>query len=170
MLASEPRILVWPRVIPGPAVEAAFLDVGDVVGNQIVAQRITLVYCGPELPGLGMHRNTGCIANTGCIDSLARSIGIEFEHIGAICFRFVVRDVCSGAHSDVQLLAVVRKDQTASPVSAAVFAAARNACHDSLGWTARFQVTILVRKSDDGIRISDIDVLGTRTRRIKSNP
>src|SRR6267378_8046333 len=168
MLAGEPRILVWPRVIPGPAVEAAFLDVGDVVMNQIVAQRITLVYCGPELPGLGMHRDARSIANTGCINSLARSIGIEFEDIGAICFRFVVRDVCSGAHSDVQLLAVVRKNQTASPVPAAIFIAAGNACNDSLGRTARLQVAILVGKSDDGIRIPDIDVLGTRTRRIKS--
>src|ERR1700682_3795460 len=106
MLAGEPRILIRPRVVPRPAVESTFRDVRDVVGYQIVAQRVTLVYRDPELPGLGMYRDAGSIANTRRVDSLARSVRIEFEHVGAIGFRLVIGDVGPGAHTGVQLLAI----------------------------------------------------------------
>ncbi len=55
-------------------------------------------------------------------------------------------------------------------MSAAVFVAARNTCDNDLSRAARLQVAILIGKSDDGICVPDIDVLGSRARRIKSNP
>src|SRR5205085_10063078 len=39
-LALVARILVRPDVVPGPAVEAALLDAGDVLGDQVVPQLV----------------------------------------------------------------------------------------------------------------------------------
>src|SRR5712692_4593063 len=97
MLAGEARILVCPCVIPGPAIETTLGDMRHVVRDEVVAQRVTLVYRGPQLACLGMHRDAGRIANTGGVDSLARAVRIELEHIGAIRFRLVLRDIGMGA-------------------------------------------------------------------------
>src|SRR5271168_1245053 len=44
MLALKPRIPMPADVPPGPAVESAFLNVRDVVGDQIVAERVALIH------------------------------------------------------------------------------------------------------------------------------
>ena len=58
MLAGKTRILIRAHVVPGPAVEAALLDVRDIVGHQIVPEGIALVYSNPQLAGLRVYRKT----------------------------------------------------------------------------------------------------------------
>src|SRR6266496_3234935 len=88
MLALMPRVLVRSHVPPGPAVESAFLHVGDVVGNQVVAQRVALVDGTPQLAGLGMDGNS----TTRVADAIGkylhiRTIGIEYQNVSAIFLR-----------------------------------------------------------------------------------
>ena len=109
MLAGKSRILVWSRVIPGPAVESAFLDVRNVVGNEIVAQGVAFIHRYPELACLRMHGQAGSISNAGCVDPLPSSVRVELEHIGAVSFRFTIGNVRLGADTDIEFLAVVRK-------------------------------------------------------------
>ena len=64
VLALVPRILIAADVVPGPAVEAALLDVRDVVGDQVVAQLVALVDRRPQLArvagGRRCRRRCGC--------------------------------------------------------------------------------------------------------------
>jgi len=47
-----PGVLVTSNVVPGPAVEAPLLNVGDVIRGKIVAEFIPLVDRSPEVAGL----------------------------------------------------------------------------------------------------------------------
>src|SRR5215510_10269539 len=49
---GEARLRMWPDIGVRPAVEAAFLYPDQVVGGQIVAEPVTLLYDGPELTRL----------------------------------------------------------------------------------------------------------------------
>src|ERR1035437_2982088 len=101
----------------------------------------------------------------GCVDALARSVRVELEHISAIRFRLIIRDVRIGAHRDVHLFAVVRKCETPSPMPPA----ARDTGDYGCGGATRFQIAIPIRKPDHGIRISDVNVLWIRSRGVESD-
>ncbi len=64
MFAHLPRVLNAAHVVPGPAVEAALLHVGDVVGNQVVAQGIPFIGGAPQFArwwgGWFLPRSCGC--------------------------------------------------------------------------------------------------------------
>ncbi len=64
MRSHQARILVAAHVVPGPAVEAVFLHAGDVVGNEVVAQVVTLVGRAPELAGGRVDGLADAVANT----------------------------------------------------------------------------------------------------------
>src|ERR1700745_1022801 len=51
MAALMPRVLCASHVVPRPAVEAALLDMGDVVRNEIVAKSVPLIGRAPQLSG-----------------------------------------------------------------------------------------------------------------------
>ena len=82
MLALVPRVLVGAEVVPGPAIEAPFLDMGDVVGDQVVAQAVALVDRGPELAGLRMDRQADGVADARGVDPLVRAVGVERQDVG----------------------------------------------------------------------------------------
>ena len=48
---GKTRVLVAAHVVPGPAIKAALLDGGDVVGDEVVAEVVALVGGAPELAG-----------------------------------------------------------------------------------------------------------------------
>ena len=57
MLACVARVLLTAahaHVPPRPAVKAAFLHVGDVVGYEVVAEPVALVGGAPQLAGGGI--------------------------------------------------------------------------------------------------------------------
>src|SRR5437870_1233220 len=64
MLALVARILVSSNVVPGPTVEASVLNVGNVIGREIIAEFVALINGGPEFAGLWVDGNTYCIADT----------------------------------------------------------------------------------------------------------
>ena len=63
VLAFVAGVLMGADVLPGPAVEAAVLDVGDVVGNEVVAEGVALVDGTPELAGVGIDGEADGVAN-----------------------------------------------------------------------------------------------------------
>src|ERR1700733_15958188 len=113
MFAFMPRILMAAHIPPGPAVESAFLHMRDVVGNQVVAQTIALIYRAPQLAGLGIDRNSASgIANAIGIHAQRAVRGIAPENVGTIflarsCVGIVY--VRSRAHRDKQFLAILRE-------------------------------------------------------------
>src|SRR5271170_3175533 len=77
MAAQMPRILRAAHVVPGPAVEAAFLNVGDVVRNQIVAEHIALVGGAPELSRDGVNSLAAAITDAVGVDLTSLPSGVN---------------------------------------------------------------------------------------------
>src|SRR5690349_6648182 len=90
MLALMARILMPANVVPGPAVEAPLLNVGDIVGRQVIANRVALIYRTPKFSCFGMDRHADAISDSPGVNALAGSIGIELEHIGAMKLDLIV--------------------------------------------------------------------------------
>src|SRR5512146_1961963 len=135
MLVAEARILVLADVVPGPAVEAAIFYMGDVVGNEIVAEAVALVDGGPEFAGFGVDGDADGVADAGGVDALAGSVRIEFEDVGAMVLGGIVVgvvDVGARADGDEHLFVVLGEVNSASPVSAAAKAAAAREVGDVL--------------------------------------
>ena len=172
VLALVARVLVGAEVIPGPAVEAAFLDVGDVVGHQVVAQRVALVDRGPELAGLGVDRQADGVADARGVDPLVLAVGVEGQDVGPALLALVVADVRPRADRNEQGLAVLRELEVAGPVAAAadLLAAAGDVLDDDLGRPARLGVAVLVGEADDGVGIADVDVRRVGPGRIEGDP
>src|SRR5580698_9603845 len=89
MLALVARILMRTHVPPRPAVETPVLDVGDVVGDQVVAEIVALVGGAPQLAGLRIQRDAYRIANAVRKYAQARAVRIELQNIGAMKFLWV---------------------------------------------------------------------------------
>ena len=94
-------------VIPRPAVKAAFLDVRDVIGRQVVPYSVALVRRAPKLSRSRIDRFAHSVANAIRIDFDEFSGRCVFEYIGAIGLCFVVADIRLGADTNVELLAVI---------------------------------------------------------------
>ena len=121
MLAFEARIGMASDVIPGPAVEAALLDVGDVVGDQVVAERVALVGGAPDFAGGGIDSDAGGIADARGVDADEFAVGGVLEDVGAVEFAGVavgIVDVGAGADGDEQALAVEGEGEVAGGVAA----------------------------------------------------
>ena len=63
MLAFQARIRMAADVIPWPAVEAALLDVGDIIGREVIAQLVAFVHRAPQLTGLGIDADSDGVVN-----------------------------------------------------------------------------------------------------------
>src|ERR1700736_1701469 len=79
------RILMATDVPPWPAVKAAFLDVRDVVGDEVVTQAVAFVDGAPELSGFGLNGQAASgVADSVGVDAHGGAVGIELEDVGAI--------------------------------------------------------------------------------------
>src|SRR5262249_45528396 len=82
-LALVPRIFVGADVVPRPAVECALANPGDVVGRNVVADRVALVGRAPHV-AIGTDRKADAIADTGGVDATVAAIGVEHQNSGTI--------------------------------------------------------------------------------------
>src|SRR6202048_648875 len=124
MLAFVTRILMAADIPPGPAIEAALFDMGDVIGYKIAAEACTLVDRTPQLAFLGIDRQAAAsIANSIRKYAHSRSIRVEFQDVGAVLFswcRVWIVDVRCRSDGDEHLRAVRRELHIARPVTSAV--------------------------------------------------
>src|SRR6266478_2294643 len=165
VLARVSRVLVAAHVPPRPAVETAFLNVSDVVRNEIVSQRVPLVHRTPQLAGLRVDRQAYTIADAGRVNSHRRTVGIELQNIGTILFRrgsIGVVNIRHRAHRNEHMLAVGGELYVARPMSAAP-----GDIGNMFRRTARFQIPILIRKAHNRICVPNVDPLRVRSWRIK---
>ena len=134
---GETRVVVAAHVIPGPAVEAALLDRGDVVGDQVVAEVVALVGGAPELAGGGVDGFADAVADAVGVDLDELALGSELEDVGAVELAGVgvgVVHVGAGADGDEHVFAVLGEDDVARPVAAAhELRVAGNVRDDGLG-------------------------------------
>src|SRR5882672_9917641 len=87
MLAFVTRILMTTDVPPRPAIEAALLNVGDVIGDEIVAQAVAFVDGAPEFAGFGINGQAAAgVADAVGVDAHFGAIGIELQNIGTVFF------------------------------------------------------------------------------------
>src|SRR5579862_5006863 len=85
MLALVARILMRAHIPPGPSVESAFFDVRNVVGNEIVAERVAFIDRAPQLAGLGIDGDSATgITNSVGINLQLAIRGIANKNVGAI--------------------------------------------------------------------------------------
>src|SRR3989442_16041848 len=157
MLALVARILVSSNVVPGPTVEASVLNVGNVIGREIIAEFVALINGGPEFAGLWVDGNTYCIADTPRVNARAGSIGVRLQDVRPVKFNGIVVgivDVRLGSARYVNLLTSQRKHNVARPVSpSAQQPAAREIGHNHFPRTAGLQVSVLVWEANDGVGI-----------------
>ena len=149
------------HVPPGPSVEAAFLDMGDVVGNKIVAEAVALVGGAPEFAGDGIDGFTHAVADSPCVDLYEFAFRRELEHVGAVKFLWVrVGVVDIGVRSDggEELGAVLGEDEVAGPVSAAAKASAAGQLGQIFSSTACLEISALIGEAHDAVGIADVDV------------
>ena len=160
------------EVVPGPAVEAPFLDVRDVVGHEVVAERVALVDRRPELARLRVGRQADGVADARGEDPLVLAVGVEREDVGPALLRVVVADVRPRADRDEERLAVGREFQVARPVAAAADAlvAAGDVLDDRLGGPGGLGVAVLVGEADDRVGVADVNVIRLRPGRIEGDP
>src|SRR6266850_1558805 len=165
MLALMPRVLMSTHVPPGPAIVTALLHVGDVVRNQIVPQRVAFVHRTPQLAGLRIDRHSYAVADAVGVNAHCRAVRIEFEDIRTILLRrcrIRVVNIRGRTHRDKHFLTVGRELNVPRPM-----AIATRHIRDVFCGSARFQISVLIRKAHYRVRVSNIDPLGIRPRRIK---
>src|SRR5258706_6421288 len=167
MLALVPRVLMPAEIPPGPAVEPAFQHVRDVIGHEVVAQRVALIYRTPQLAGLRTHCNSApSITNAVGIYAQNAIRGIADKNVSGVLLarRSVgIVHVRARAHSDKQFLAVSRKVNRPRPVPASA-----RQIGDMLRRSARLQISIAIREANHFSGAAHIQPLRVRSRRIKS--
>ncbi len=168
-LPAWPWILVVAHVIPRPTVESIFFHAGDVVGDEIVSEGITLVDRAPQLAGGWIHGNADGIANARGVDFDELAIGRELQDIGAMKLSFgCVGFFChirARAHGDEKLCAIGREGKIASHMAAGRGKRRNN----GFGGAGRLQVSVVIGKTNNGICVSDIDPLRIIAEGVKSN-
>src|SRR5215472_6761449 len=122
MFPLMPRILMSAEVPPRPPVKPAFLDMGDIVRHQVIAERVALVHRAPQLPCLWIDEDSSAgIANPGGIYAQCAVRRIAHLNVGPISLlgvRIGIIHVGCRTHSDEKLLAVLRKLHGTSPMPA----------------------------------------------------
>src|SRR5207253_2040855 len=76
LLSLAPRVFVGPGVGIGPAVEAALLDVREVIGDQVVPEFVALLHGGVEDVGIWIPVDADGVARAGRIDLPSGAVGI----------------------------------------------------------------------------------------------
>src|SRR5439155_6344089 len=74
---GETWLRMWPVIGVRPAVEAAFLYPDQVVGGQLVAEPVTLLYDGPEFARLRVKGEGRRVAHPRRVGLLVPAVGIE---------------------------------------------------------------------------------------------
>src|SRR6266481_7855211 len=167
VLAVVARILVAADVPPRPAIETSVLNMSNVVGDKIVSQAVALVDGTPELAGfrIGGQAAAGISDSVGVYAHL-RAVRIELQNIGAVLFfggRIGVVDIRCRADGDEHFFAVGGELHIAGPM------AAGGKIGNMPGRAGGFQVSILIGKADDSVRVADVDPLRFISRRIKGD-
>src|ERR1035437_5720453 len=100
-----------------PTVKGALLDVGKVVGDQVVAQLVALLYGRPEGVGARVIAHPDRVAGAVGKNLVAAAVGVIAVDGGAL--RISARgDVGRGTGAHAEALAVAGEEQAARPVSA----------------------------------------------------
>src|ERR1035437_4517094 len=110
-------IFVGSGVGERPTVEGALLDVGEVVGYQVVAELVALLYGRPQGVGPWVIAQADGVAGAGGKDLVAAAIGVIAVDGGAPGI-FARGDVGAGTGAHTEALAIAREQQAARPVSA----------------------------------------------------
>src|ERR1700678_4266835 len=87
MLSFEARVLTGADVVPGPAVKAALLDVSDVIGHEIIAERIAFVGGAPHLARLGIDSDASRVSDARTIHPHEFPLRRVLEDVGAVELR-----------------------------------------------------------------------------------
>src|SRR5690242_4155739 len=83
-LAAAARILVGADVVPGPAIERALANAGDVVGRHVIAEAVALVGRAPQVAAPWRDRHANAVADAGRKDVAVLALRVEGEHRGAV--------------------------------------------------------------------------------------
>src|SRR5271170_3458411 len=84
MCSDKARVLMVAHVVPGPAVEAILLHAGDVVGDEVVAQTVTLVGGAPELTSSWVDRLADAVPNAIGVHLEELTVRSELKHVSAM--------------------------------------------------------------------------------------
>ena len=158
MVEGETGVGVGAVVVPGPAVEAVLLEVGDVVGGEVVAEVVALVDGDPDAAG-GVEGEAYGVAGAGGVDALEDAGGGVGEDVGAMEFAGVgvgVGDVAGGAYAYEEARGWLGgEDEGAGAVAVGGDAGGEDGGGGGGGGVAEG-----VGEAEDGGLIADVEVLG----------
>src|SRR3546814_15049579 len=118
-LRHAARVHVLAEIAVGPAVEAAFLYRSQVIGDQVCADLVALVYNGPELACSRFPLQPRWVAYAGGDDPAGTGLRVDFQNVRAAVFdvQAVLGDVAVRADTDIHLLDVRTCQQRLGPRS-----------------------------------------------------
>src|SRR5579871_3533830 len=152
------------HVVPGPTVKAIFLDRRHVIGDEVIAEIISLVGGAPELACNGIDRFTHTVADARGIDLDELALGRVLEHVGAMELPGVsvsIVDIGSRTYGDEHVLAIFGKDYVACPMTAAgQLGVPRHIRDDGLWCSTGVEIAGVVWNPLYSGRVPDINVFG----------
>jgi hypothetical protein len=95
---------VLTKIAVRPAVEAALLHRGQIIGDEVGPEFVPLVDDGPQRTTLRLEAQTIGIAQSTGKDAKAPSGAIDLEDVGAVLLGLdaILRDVAVRADADIQ--------------------------------------------------------------------
>ena len=114
----RPHIDMLAVIAVGPAIEAAVLDGGHVVGNEVAADLVALVDDDPKLAALRVPGQAVRVAQARCEKARLLCCEIDLKHGCAVLFLLhaVFADIAVGADCGVELGAVRAGDDVLGPM------------------------------------------------------
>src|SRR5690606_34663587 len=180
-IALHARLFVVAHVVPGPAVEGAFLHAGCIVGHEVIAALVALVHRAPHIAGGRLDGHADAVAQAGGEGLADRVVAAHVIHThhravffqapwrtqavlpvpglhfgGALLGDAVGEDVALRTHGEIHLAAIARECDVAREVAATD---RRDLRDHHFGHIAGLGVADLVGVTHHAVHFGDIDPL-----------
>jgi hypothetical protein len=150
------------EVEPGPAVEAVFLHVGHVVGDQVVAQAVALIGGAPQLAGDGVDGFAHAVAQAAGVDLDELAVGVNsrtsarWNSSGCVSESSTLECEPTEANSLLPSFEKIRSRVQWPPPRRWPPPGSSSMLHGAAG----FEIAILIGEADNAVGVADKEPLG----------
>ena len=118
ILGPDACVHVLPPIAVGPAIESAFADGSEIVGDEVRTDFVALVHDRPQLTRPWLNGERGGVAEAGGVGPVRAGLGIHLPHHCPVGFgrHPAFGDVAVGADADVEKTPIGAGGQRLGPV------------------------------------------------------
>ena len=160
-LRADAFVDVLAEVAVRPTVEAAVLDRGQVIGNEVAAEFVAFIGDGPQEPTLRRPSHAVGVAQAGRENAVVAGLWVDFPDRGAAFLggHAVLADIAVRADGGVEQLAVGTGDDIFGPV--VVDRPGRQI--DELASSARDRrIAVLIIEAHDGVGVGNVKTVANQ--------